>query len=150
MGRGHAGGGEARGAATGQGATRAGGEWSRRGRERARGAAGGKGPRRGRERTRGAGRGARGAESRPGAALGREGEGEEREREGELTSRLDNRQQPLTGIPPRARGDGREVEERDVATRDKEMRERGAHIWGERAPGSCHGPGREPAARTYL
>jgi hypothetical protein len=74
MGRGHAGGGEARGAATGQGATRAGGEWSRRGRERARWVAVGKGPRWGRERA----GGARGRRAGQGPHEG----GRERERRG--------------------------------------------------------------------
>jgi hypothetical protein len=41
------------------------------------------------------------------------GSGEERGREGELTLGLDDRRQPLTGIPPRATGDGRQVEERE-------------------------------------
>jgi hypothetical protein len=84
--------------------------------------------------------------------------GEERGREGELTSGLDDRQQPLTGIPPRARGDGREVEEREreVAAWEKKMRERGAHMGG-RAPGVGpgqvglgSGPDREPTPRTNL
>jgi hypothetical protein len=54
----------------------------------------------------------------------RERRGEERGIEGELTSGLDDRRQPLTGIPPRAR----EMEEREmeVAAREKKMREGGS------------------------
>jgi hypothetical protein len=61
----------------------------------------------------------------------RGGRREGRGREGDLTSGLDDRRQALTGIPPRARGYGREVEEskREVAAREKKMRERG-HVGG--------------------
>jgi hypothetical protein len=62
-------------------------------------------------------------------------EGEERGREGELTSGLDDWRQPLTGIPPSARGGGREVEERkrEVVAWEKKMREGvGARMGGGR------------------
>jgi hypothetical protein len=80
-------------------------------------------------------------------------EGEERGREGELTSWLDDRWQPLTGIPPRARGGGREGEGSCCMGKENE-RERegwGAH-GGRTAPGARlgRGSGRQPTARSRL
>ena len=73
-----------------------------------------------------------------GRALGREGGRREEERgtKRKLTSGLDDRRQPLTGIPPRARGGGGEVEERKrevAAWEKKNEKERGwGRTWGER------------------
>jgi hypothetical protein len=87
------------------------------------------------------GRGARGAGG-PGHARVREGggRGEERAKEGKLTSRLDDRRQPLTRIPPRARGGG-----------EKWKRGRGKLLCGKgkmrgRGGGGVHGGG-APGAR---
>jgi hypothetical protein len=110
------------------------------------------------------GRGRR-ARARAGEGRRRERRGEERGIEGDLTSGLDDWRQPLTGIPPRARGGGREVEkrEREVATWEKKMKERrdahggrGARL-GEAGSGQVtprarlgRGPGRQPTTRTRL
>jgi hypothetical protein len=63
-----------------------------------------------------------------------EGEG----KRGDLTSRLDDRRQPLTGIPPRARGGGERWKRgRGKLLRGKrEMGERVARAWG----GWCNTP----------
>jgi hypothetical protein len=79
---------------------------------------------------------------RRGAAAGEQGcgggteEGEERRREGELTLGLEDRQQLLTGIPPRQG----EVEEREREVVAREKR-------NEREGGTCMGGGRAPGAR---
>jgi hypothetical protein len=83
--------------------------------------------------------------------------GDDRGREGELTSGLDDRWQPLTGIPPRARGGGREGEGSCCAGKENE-RERGVGARlgrvgpGQAVPraGLARGLGRQPTARTLL
>jgi hypothetical protein len=92
------------------------------------------GPSMGCARPRTSGRGARSGGRREGGA----GEGGWRERrgEGELTSKLDDRWQPLTGIPPRARGDGREGEGSCCAVKENERERGGGTRMGGRAPGA--------------
>jgi hypothetical protein len=75
------------------------------------------------------GRGRR-ARARAGEGWRRERRGEERGIEGELTSGLDDRRQLLTGIPPRARGGGKEGEGSCYVGKENE-REKG-RTWGER------------------
>jgi hypothetical protein len=85
---------------------------------------------------------------------GREGGGreEERGREGELTSRLNDRRQPLIGIPPRARGGGgRWKREREGSCCAEKRNERERGHMGEKGArgtprpaqgGPRHGPSR--------
>jgi hypothetical protein len=76
----------------------------------------------------GAGRGASWAGL---GAHGGEAGKRERGREGKLTSGLDDRRQLLTGIPPRARGGGREGEGSCCAGKEKCVREKGwGRSWG--------------------
>jgi hypothetical protein len=97
----------------------------------------------GRDRTGGEGCEGRRPARGPRAAMGREGEGEERGGEGKgrgsspRGSTIGGNHSPDHTL---GKGDGREVEERkrEVAVREKKMREGGVGVrtWGEEAPGA--------------